>query len=185
MNARHIPNIISVARIVLVGPILVYLLNRQFAEALALMVVAGLSDGLDGWLARRYHWQSRLGSYLDPAADKVLLLTGYVALTSLSLIPLGLAVTIVLRDVVILTGAAAYYWLIGPFEGKPLWISKLNTVLQLILLIASMLHQSVGFIPALLLNGLMALVFVTTVTSGLAYVYVWSRKFAEAKRHSG
>lgn len=184
MNPRHIPNIISVARIALVGPIVVLILQRQFSAALGLMVVAGLSDALDGWLARRYHWQSRLGSCLDPAADKLLLITSYIALTSLSLLPLWLTVTIVLRDVVILAGAAAYYRRVGAFEGQPLRISKLNTFLQLILLISCLLNQMAGPFapwPFTLLTGV---VFLTTLASGVAYTVVWSHKYAQARQQT-
>ncbi len=185
MKACHIPNIISVARIGLVWPIISLILDQRFVEALGLMVVAGLSDALDGWLARHFHWQSRLGSLLDPAADKILLITGYLALTGLSLLPLWLTATVVLRDVVILSGAGAWYWLMGSFEGQPLRISKLNTFLQLILLITCILNQVTGPFPFLLTAILTGLVFATTVVSGCAYVVVWGNKYARARRHPG
>ncbi|MBM3203168.1 CDP-alcohol phosphatidyltransferase family protein [Candidatus Woesearchaeota archaeon] len=185
LKARHLPNIISMARIALVWPIISLILEHRFAAALGLMILAGLSDALDGWLARHYHWQSRLGSLLDPAADKILLITGYLALTGLSLIPLWLTVTIVLRDGVILAGAGVWYRLMGSFEGQPLKISKLNTFLQLILLITCILNQVAGPFPPLLITVLIGLVFITTVASGCAYVLIWGDKYARARQHPG
>ena len=177
MNARHIPNVISIARMGLVYPIVWLLLERQFQTALALMVVAGLSDALDGWLARHYHWQSRLGSCLDPAADKLLLVTGYLALASMGLLSVWLAVAIVVRDAVILLGAAAYYVLVGPFDGQPLRISKFNTFLQLLLLIMVIFSQAFLPLPTMLLEAVSLIVFITTVLSGASYVYIWANKY--------
>ena len=105
MNARDIPNIISVLRIVLVVPIIVLMLEQQFAAALLLFFVAGLSDGLDGYLAKRNNWGSRLGSILDPLADKLLLISSYVALGWLGLIPVWLVAVVLIRDIVIVSGA--------------------------------------------------------------------------------
>lgn len=182
MQAHHIPNLISIARIGLVCPIILLLLRLDFSAALILMVIAGLTDALDGWLARHYHWQSRLGSYLDPAADKVLLITGYMALASLNLLPVWLAVTIVLRDAIILAGAGAYYFLVGPFEAKPLIISKINTFLQLILLITVIQARIFWEPPFLLMNGLTLIVFISTVISGMGYIHVWGMKYYRHKK---
>lgn len=177
MKTHHIPNVISIARIGLVWPIVHLLLDRQFNLALVLMVIAGLSDALDGWLARHYHWQSRLGSYLDPAADKLLLVTGYIALASMDLLPVWLVATVVLRDAIILIGALAYYLLVGPFDGQPLIISKLNTFLQLVLLITVIISQSIGIPLQIFLDIASITVFITTVVSGISYAYIWGKRY--------
>lgn len=101
LEPRHLPNIISVLRILLVYPVVQMLLARRYDWALALFVLAGLSDALDGFLAKHYHWQSRLGSFLDPAADKLLLLACFVVGGWQGLMPLWLVVAAVLRDIVI------------------------------------------------------------------------------------
>lgn len=136
MSPRHIPNLISVCRILLVYPVIHLMLAGRFDWALGLFVVAGVSDAVDGFLAKHFHWQSRLGSYLDPVADKLLLISSYLALGWLDLVPFWLAGLVVLRDVVIFGGAVAYYFLLKPFEGQPLLISKLNTLCQLLLVFA-------------------------------------------------
>ncbi len=177
MQAHHIPNLISTARIALVYPIILLLLHREFSWALSLMVVAGLTDALDGWLARHYHWQSKLGSWLDPAADKLLLVTGYVALASLNLLPVWLAVAVIVRDIIILIGAGAYYYRVGPFTGQPLPISKVNTFLQLVLLVMVIQGQTLWMPSAVLLNILTLTVLISTIISGVCYVYVWSLKY--------
>ncbi|HUL10747.1 MAG TPA: CDP-alcohol phosphatidyltransferase family protein [Methylococcaceae bacterium] len=177
MKARHIPNIISVFRIILVYPVVHFLLARRFDWALALFVVAGVSDALDGFLAKHFNWQSRLGSYLDPLADKLLLVSCFLGAGWLGLIPIWLVVAVLLRDLVIVTGAIAYYFLLRPFEGRPHLTSKLNTFFQLVLIVAVLFHQGVAALPASLLSFLIAVVLITTLISGAIYVYVWGRSY--------
>jgi cardiolipin synthase len=177
MNARHIPNIITVCRILLVYPVIRLLLAGRFDWALALFVVAGLSDAVDGFLAKYFHWQSRLGSYLDPLADKLLLISSYVALAWLGLIPSWLTVLVVLRDVVIFGGAVAYYFLLRPFVGQPLLISKLNTLFQLLLVFAVMVKYGVMPLSDTLITALVLLVTLTTLASGAMYVYIWGTSY--------
>jgi cardiolipin synthase len=177
MSPRHIPNLITVLRILLVAPVIRLMLRGEYEWALALFAVAGISDGLDGFLAKRYGWQSRLGSYLDPLADKLLLISCFIAAAYLGLLPVWLTVAVVLRDVVIVTGAVAYYILSQPFEGDPHWTSKINTFTQLVLILAVLLQQTLLQVPGQVLEGLMGLVLVTTVSSGLLYVWTWSRRY--------
>jgi cardiolipin synthase len=105
MRARDIPNLITVGRILLVAPTTWALLQQHYRLALVLFLVAGISDGVDGFLAKHYNWSSRLGALLDPVADKALLVCSYAALTWTGLLPLWLFVLVILRDTVIVGGA--------------------------------------------------------------------------------
>lgn len=185
MKARHIPNIISVCRILLVYPVISSMLEKRFDWALTLFVIAGVSDALDGFLAKHFHWQSRLGSYIDPLADKLLLVSSYIVLSFMGLLPFWLMATVVLRDLVIFTGAVLYYFLLRPFEGQPLLISKVNTLLQLFLVFIILLHHGFVPLPAGLITGLTAVVFLTTLVSGAMYVYVWGSSYYRETRVLG
>jgi cardiolipin synthase len=177
MSPRHIPNIITVCRILLVYPVIALMLDGRFDWALGLFVVAGVSDAVDGFLAKYFHWQSRLGSYLDPIADKLLLICSYVALAWLGLLPAWLTALVVVRDVVIFSGAVAYYFLLRPFEGQPLLLSKLNTLLQLTLVFAVLVRQGLAPFPEAIVNLLIGLVTLTTLASGVLYVYIWGTSY--------
>ncbi len=182
MDARHIPNLITVLRILLVYPVNHFLLERRFGLALGLFVLAGLSDGLDGFLAKHYHWQSRLGSYLDPLADKLLLVSSFLSLAWLGLVPVWLTAAVVLRDGVILAGAIAYYFLLKPFEGQPHWTSKVNTFLQLLLVVSVLFSQGVWPLAEGLLFFLILVVLVTSLVSGAIYVHVWGSRYLRETR---
>ncbi len=176
-SLRQIPNLITVMRILLVLPTVVMILQRRFDWALALFFVAGVSDALDGFLAKHYGWITRLGSLLDPIADKLLMVSSYTACAWIGLLPGWLAFLVVARDLVILLGAVAYYLLLHPFEGQPTWISKFNTLLQILLLLAVLWHYAFMPLPLFAFEGLIYLTTVTTVVSGLQYVTLWGRHF--------
>lgn len=185
LRAAHIPNLICVLRILLVPPVAIMLLAARYREALALIIIAGLSDGLDGFLAKRYHWQSRLGGLLDPIADKLLLTVTFVALALQSLVPAWLTVLVIARDVVIVGGGLAYQWLVAPVQPEPSAVSKLNTAVQLLFLCLVVTAAAIpGVVPAefiatsVLVAG--AGVLVTGIVSGLDYVLRWS---ARARQH--
>lgn len=182
LTASDIPNLITVFRIVLVGPVILTMTAGRFDWALALFVLAGVSDAVDGFLAKYFHWQSRLGSFLDPIADKLLLVSCYVTLGLKGIAPLWLVGAIVLRDLVIVAGAVAYYRLSGPFEGRPLLISKLNTLLQLSLFVALLVDRGLYALPPWMLAGLTYGTLFTTLVSGVQYVLLWGRSYW---RHQG
>lgn len=174
MTPRDIPNIISVLRILLVIPIMVLLAREQYLPVLLLFAVAGLSDGLDGYLARRFLWQSRLGAMLDPLGDKILLVGAYLALGGNGLLPWWLVTLVMLRDVLIISGALAYRRLCGELTMEPSMISKLNTVLQIALGLLAIV-MGIGWAPvAGLLPAMIALVALSTLWSGIDYVWRWS-----------
>lgn len=176
---RHLPNLICLLRIALIWPIVVALQGERYVAALTLFVIAAVSDGLDGYLAKRFAWTSDLGKFLDPLADKLLLVTVFLVATWQGLVPLWLTAAAVARDVLIGLGALAFRLFFGPLRGRPTWISKLNTGLQLAFLIAMMLRGASGFPPAELLAALAVLAFATTVLSGADYTVAFTRRALE------
>lgn len=182
VGLKDLPNLISIARIFLTLPVAYLLLEKRFSEALLLFFVAGVSDGLDGFLAKRFGWHSRLGSILDPLADKALLVTSYLCLALIEVIPLWLMVLVFARDLIIIVGGLAFHCFIGRYEMAPTWISKVNTTLQIVLVLALVFSYGLYALPSDLLTWLVYGVSVTTVLSGLDYVWTWGRKAVRIKR---
>jgi len=176
VTKRDIPNVISVFRALLVIPIVVLLQSQQFNMALLLFAIAGISDALDGFLAKRYSWASRLGSVLDPIADKILLVFTFVTLAVMNLVPFWLLFLVIARDVLIVFGAVAYYLFVGRYSMAPRIISKINTVVQISLLLIIISTQALLIWPDYVVQGLIYLTVLTTTLSGLDYMSVWGRK---------
>jgi len=176
LQPKDIPNLISIARVILVFPVIWLLLNHHYQSAMLLFFVAGFSDALDGFLARQFKWQSRLGGILDPLADKFLLVSAYLCLGWLQALPWWLVGLVVLRDVIIVMGAVAYNFRVEKLDAQPSLVSKLNTGLQifLVLLVVYGLGFSTEF--SWLLPWMVWTVAVTTVLSGLDYVVNWGSK---------
>ncbi len=181
MTKKDIPNIISVLRIFLVVPVVLFLLDEEYAYALFLFFVAGISDGLDGFLAKRYGWTSRLGSILDPIADKLLLVCCYVTLGWLGHIPVWLVVAVITRDAVIVLGAVAFYLLIGRYEMAPSWASKVNTFAQIVLGLAVVTTLALFPVMPWVFDVLVYFVLITTILSGADYVWTWGVRAWRAK----
>ena len=184
MNLAWIPNAITVVRILLIGPVLLLIFAGQYTLALLLFVLAGFSDGLDGYLAKRFGWHTRLGALLDPIADKLLIAGLFLTLTSVGYIPVWLTAVVVGRDLVILGGAAAYNFLIGPVPGEPTMISKINTALMLLFVTLVLCQLSFGWPDSVVLTVTGAATFVTVVVSGVDYVLAWSRRARQQQAHS-
>ncbi len=181
MKLNWIPNAISIARILLIIPVLELILRQHYDIALLLFVIAGLSDGLDGFLAVRFNWVSRMGALLDPVADKLLVAGMFLTLAHLDLVPVWLAAVVILRDVVIVSGAVAYNFIVGPVPGEPTIVSKLNTALELFFLFFVLTRAAYGWPDGIVITMLGAGILVTVVISGTDYVLSWSRK---AREHS-
>jgi cardiolipin synthase len=175
VNLSWLPNGICVARIVLVAPIAYALLRGRYELTLALFALAAVSDAADGWLAKTFGWTSELGKALDPVADKLLLVTVFVTLAAIALVPWWLAAIAVLRDVVIAGGATAYYRLFGRLDGGPSLVSKLNTGLQVTFVVVVIANAAWHAVPDPLVVAIGAATFVATVVSGLDYVLRYSR----------
>ena len=176
MKARDIPNLITGFRFLLVPPVVMLLLNERFDMALILFGVAGLSDGLDGYLAKRNNWTSRLGTLMDPLADKLLLVSCFVTLGWMGWIPLWLVALVVLRDLVIVGGAIVFHLRVERLEAAPSIISKLNTFAQILLVLAVIFSQGIRELPVLWLDIITYSVLATTLWSGLDYVWTWGRR---------
>ena len=181
MSLRWLPNAICVARIALIGPVVYTLLRGEYLLTLVLFGAAGVSDGVDGWLAKTFGWTSALGRILDPIADKLLLVTAFLTLAWLGLAPGWLAGAVVLRDVVIVAGAIAYHLLVGNLEGRPTFVSKLNTVVQIAYVLAVVAGAAWRDMPGALVTTIGAACFITTVVSGLDYVISYSRLALRAR----
>lgn len=181
MTRRDIPNIISLTRIVLVVPITILMVQREFSWALLLFFIAGVSDGLDGYLAKRNGWNSRLGSILDPLADKVLLVSSFITLGWLKFIPMWLVVMVLARDVIITVGGMAYHVVIGKYEMLPSISSKINTFFQIVMVLAIVFSLGVMALPDWLMTAFVYAVLGTTLFSGISYVWVWGRRAIREK----
>jgi cardiolipin synthase (CMP-forming) len=177
---RHIPNLISVIRILLIIPIAMTLAQHRLGPTILLFALAALSDAADGYLAKRFGWQSELGGVLDPIADKLLLATVFVTLSFLKLVPLWLMAAAVARDLIIVLGAAAYRVVIGPVAAHPSIVSKFNTLCQVLFILAVVGRAEFSTPPGWIVLWLGALVFATVAVSGIDYVLVYGRRAAGA-----
>jgi cardiolipin synthase len=173
---RHLPNIICILRIALVWPIAAALGDGEYLIALALFLVAGLSDGADGYLAKRFNWTSDLGKFLDPLADKLLIVTVYVESAWLGLAPWWLTSAVVARDVFIGLGALVFRLWFGPLHGRPTVSSKINTLLQLLYVMVVLMNAAMSFPPHEVLDALAIIVLVATIFSGLNYLAIFTRR---------
>ena len=182
-SLRHLPNLISAARIVLVLPIIWCLLNREFTLAIWLFLIAGASDGLDGFLAKRFGWSSRLGGILDALADEFLLLSTFICLWWLGVFPWWLVLSILARDLVIVIGATVYNFRVEAVQPEPSMVSKLNTFLQIALAAAGVLGLEFNAVPEWLMQTLIWSVMLTVVLSGVGYVREWSQRARACGTH--
>ncbi len=167
----NIPNILTVLRILMIPLFVIFLIRNLHGYALLVFILAGVSDGLDGLIARAMNQRSELGAILDPIADKLLLTAAYITLGVLQDIPGWLVVVVISRDVIIVTGIAVLAFTRVPFEIRPSLISKWTTALQVVTIAFSLLDlQTAWADPAKrsLFWGTAAI----TVLSGLHYTYV-------------
>jgi len=170
-----IPNIITLGRILLVPVVVWAIASGQMAIAFAVFIVAGVSDAVDGFLAKRFHMTSELGALLDPLADKALLVSIYVALGIWGAIPRWIVILVVSRDIMIVS-AVIVSWLFGkPIPMKPLMVSKLNTVAQVAFAALVLGALGFGFNSAPYEVVLMGLVTVFTLVSVSLYLVEWVR----------
>ncbi len=174
-----LPNIISLLRLLLVPLIIGFVANEQWQFALYGFMIAGISDAVDGYIARHYDLRTELGSYLDPLADKALLVSMFVTLGLLGLFPFWLVTLVVTRDVLIV-GGILLAWLLGsPLAMRPAKLSKLNTVGQILLVGTSLSVKAFEFdIPLLLHFGEIG-VAALTLASMMFYMVQWLRHFSD------
>jgi cardiolipin synthase len=182
MSFAMVPNLICLLRIALAVPIVWLLADARYEPTLVLFLIAALSDGLDGYLAKSFNWESEFGKVLDPLADKLLLVSVFITLAWLGLVPVWLAALAVARDVVIGVGAWVYKASFGPLEGRPTMPSKLNTLVQILFVIAVVGQAAYPVVAEWPITALGALVFVTTVVSGVDYTATYVRKAIAVSR---
>ena len=179
---KYLPNLLTGSRLLLALPLALAILDGHFAMALFISAAAGLTDALDGLLARRLDARSRLGAALDPLADKALIFAVFASLAAVGLMPTWVAVVVIARDVVIVSGALAYQLLIGELEFAPTALSKANMAVQVLFLI-TVLGNAVGsWLPAWVLVAFTTVVLVIAVSSGAQYVVLWSRRAIAIRR---
>jgi len=167
----NIPNILTLLRIILTPVLVIFLMEGSYFKALIVFAVSGLSDGLDGFLARTLKQQTKLGAYLDPIADKALLTSSFLTLAILGILPGWLTVVVISRDCIILLGIAVLSFMSISVEIRPAFISKVTTMLQpLTVLMVLMVHGLAGggeYSGMYLMYWVTALV---TILSGIVYL---------------
>jgi len=174
---QYLPNLISLARLLAVPATVWLILTDRFNSAFWMFVAAGISDALDGYLERRLKSPGVVGAYLDPLADKALLTSVYVALGYAGHMPAWLVILVVFRDVLIIGGAMLYQLLTQHLTMQPLFISKVNTTVQIALAALILAQLGLGFESHGADVALGYLAAGTTLVSGGAYIAVWGRRF--------
>ncbi len=170
----QIPNLLTLSRIA-AAPILILILRDESYElAVVLFILAGITDGLDGWIAKRFNYTSQLGARLDPLADKIIIVSAFVMLVILGELPFWLVMLVIFRDLVIVGGYLVLTTLDGHVQMQPTMTSKINTVAQ-ISLVAAVLFENTTWIWIPPVSQLLIYVVVAlTVASGAQYVWVWA-----------
>jgi cardiolipin synthase (CMP-forming) len=170
-----IPNLVTLVRILLVPIVVWAITSGEMRVAFLLFLAAGVSDGIDGFLAKHFHMTSELGAYLDPLADKALIVSIYISLGIAGKLPLFLVILVVSRDIMII-GAFILAWLVDkPMAARPLLVSKANTVAQILLATLVLAEQGFGFDADLWSKMLMGLVAILTLLSIAFYLAQWVR----------
>ena len=179
---KYLPNALTISRLLLALPLGVLILRQEFHLALGVVLVAGITDALDGFAARRLQSFSRFGAALDPIADKVLVTVIFLSFARLELIPWYLALTVIIRDLAIVSGATCYHYLIGPFEFAATRLSKANMFVQICFCLLLLLAQILPAVPPEAIIAGTAVVMFIAVTSGMDYVLTWAIKAFQARK---
>lgn len=176
-----VPNLITMIRIILTPVFIIYLINDDFKLALVVFGVCSVSDGVDGLLARTFNQKSTLGTYLDPLADKILLVASFIVLSVRGFLPSWLTVMVISRDILILLGVLVLFLNRLEIKIKPSILSKINTCLQFITIVAVLSKKIFfSFFPAE--KVYLYLFYITalfTISSGLHYMHYWFRVLGE------
>jgi len=173
-----IPNLITAFRIILAPVFVIYLINDRLNSALVIFLICMVSDGIDGMVARVFNQKSRLGAYLDPLADKTLLVTAFVLLGVRGYLPSWLTVTAIARDVMILLGVLVFHLNRLEVRIRPSAVSKINTCFQFITLSVVLLKGCVLF-PSAIYEALYYITAALTIISGLHYMQYGLRTMGE------
>jgi cardiolipin synthase (CMP-forming) len=172
----YLPNILTLLRIFLVPVIIILLIQSSFLYALIVFMIAGITDGMDGFLARVLNQKTIVGAYLDPLADKALILSSFITLSVIGIIPSWLTVIVISRDCMILVGISILSLMEVPFEIKPVFVSKVTTTFQLLVVFGALVFKS--YSPGFdlqsyhLTEALYMLTALLTIVSGLHYIVI-------------
>lgn len=177
-NFSQVPNALSILRIILTVPVVMTLLNHYYYLAIILFLIAGITDALDGWIAKRFNCQTRLGSILDPMADKLLLVGSFITLFVIGLLPLWLLMLVFFRDVMIVAATVGYF--LGTDNSKdellsPSNLSKFNTAFQIALVVFLVISQ-IYQITSEWTNIFFIVIATSTVLSGADYMWIWVKQ---------
>lgn len=185
MMIRYIPNVITVLRILLVAPFLYAFIQGDYRLAFYIFMLAGASDGIDGFLARHFNWTSKLGAFIDPLADKLLMMSSFTLLAWYGHLPIWLFVVVILRDIIIMSGVGGVMYIRGgDVDFEPSLVSKLNTVFQVLLVAGVLFELAYWPLPDNLIMGIMGILVITSVLSVLGYVIEGIKKAFFDNDHS-
>jgi len=175
----NLPNIISLVRLLCVPVVMWFILDGRMLPAFWLFLAAGISDAADGFLAKRLNAQTALGGYLDPLADKTLLVGVYLTLGYQGSLETWLVILVVFRDLLIIGGAIFLLTLAQSVSFKPLWVSKINTVAQIGLAVWILARHGFDFVDGGIADTLVYTVAATTLLSGFGYLWRWGQRSAD------
>jgi len=181
----NIPNLITLGRVILVPVVFWLLVSGQTQAAFFAFVVAGISDGIDGFLAKRFGWTTELGAYLDPLADKLLIVSIFVALGVRGELPSWLVIAVVSRDILIVTAVVLSWLLDHPVLIKPLAVSKANTVAQILLAATVLADEGFGLGLSAPRTALVWVTLALTIASLAAYLRAWHRHMSGYESGTG
>jgi cardiolipin synthase (CMP-forming) len=180
-----IPNYITILRLLLVPFVIWAMLSGKEAIALVAFIAAGVSDGVDGFIARRYNMKSELGTYLDPVADKLLLVSVFIVLAIQGFLPLWLVAMVVFRDALIVSAVMLSTVMGNPVEMKPLFVSKANTAAQILLATLVLAHHGFDLDGELVIQAFIGAVTLLTTASTAAYLVTWLKHMADDGQETG
>lgn len=156
---------------------MIYLYHAEYAAAFYTFILAGFTDGLDGWLARHFHWQSLFGSFVDPLADKLLVASSFISLALIGSLPWWLVILVFLRDFTISLGVMAWFWFIQrKIDFEPTLLSKFNTTLQLALVTICLFELAYFKFPSYVVAVLICVTALTTTITFFDYIWTWGKK---------
>jgi cardiolipin synthase len=174
-RSLSIPNLITLLRVILVPIVVWAIISGEMLLAFSLFLIAGISDAVDGFLAKRFHMESELGAYLDPLADKALIVSIYVSLGIARALPISLVILVVSRDIMIVSGFMLSWLVDKPMAVRPHPVSKANTVMQILLAVLVLAEKAFGLDTPVLANIGIFLVVVLTLLSIGFYLAEWFR----------
>jgi cardiolipin synthase len=179
----NLPNTLTVIRVLLIPAFVIFIINHNYIYALVTFAIAGITDGLDGLLARLTHQKTELGAYLDPIADKLLLMSAYLSLAIVEVLPGWLSVIVIARDVIILLGILVIMLISRPPAIHPSFVSKMTTTFQILTVLLALLAGYDSFFKQLTPIAIYGTTFLT-VLSGIHYIYLGTRILNQKSPHS-